>query len=124
MVYEDEYVAVFPTLNPINEGHLLVIPKKHASSLSDLDPEDAGRLMKIAQKMDVALRKSKFKCEAVGLSMADGEAAGQEVFHVHLHVAPRYKGDGYGFKIDPTQHLIKQERHKLDAVADEVKRNL
>jgi histidine triad (HIT) family protein len=124
LIYEDQSVLVFPTLEPVNEGHLLIIPKKHSVYFSDLDEEVAAHIMKIAKKMTAALRKSKFKCEGVNLFLADGEASGQEVFHFHLHVYPRYVSDGWGFKIDPKRHLIAQQRHALDSVANEIRKHL
>ena len=55
--------------------------------------------------------------------LADGEAAGQEVFHVHLHVFPRYEGDGFGLKFGP-KYGIRPEREELDAVAEQIKNAL
>jgi len=91
MIYEDEKVAVFVDLYPVNEGHLLVIPKYHAPAIKDVDADTIQHMMAIAQKMNAALRASKYKCEGVNLFdlfVADGEVAGQEVFHCHLHVIP------------------------------------
>ena len=124
IVYEDDKVAVFPALEPVNAGHLLIIPKKHATYLSDLDEDSAGYAMKIAKKVAAAIRKSKYESEGINLFLADGEAAGQEVFHLHLHVYPRYKGDGFGFKYDKDKHFVKQERSVLDEVATEIKQYL
>jgi len=124
VVYEDEKVMVFPSLEPVNKGHLLIIPKKHAPYLADLDEETAMHVMKIAKKMAEAIRKSKYKCEGVNLFLADGEAAQQEVFHFHFHVYPRFKGDGFGFRWDKEKHFIKMERPEIDEVAEEIKKHL
>ena len=97
--YEDDRVLAFLDLFPINPGHALVIPKTHAANLSELDAEDGKRVFEIAQRVADALRKSGVRCEGVNLFLADGEVAGQEVFHVHMHVIPRYKGDGFGLRI-------------------------
>lgn len=123
MIYEDDKVAVFPPLEPVNPGHILIIPKKHAPYLKDLDEQTAMYIMKIAKKMTATVRKSKFKCEAVNIFIADGQAADQEVFHFHLHVIPRYKEDGFGLKYGKN-NFIKMSREEIDAVAEEIKKHL
>lgn len=121
MIYEDELVAVFVDLYPINEGHLLIIPKYHAPYMKDVDEETLAHMMKIAKKMNAALRKSSFKCEGVNLLLADGEAAHQEVFHSHLHVIPRYRGDGFGFKFDQSRQFRQSPRNRMNEIAKELK---
>lgn len=121
IVYEDEKVLVFPPLQPVNEGHLLIIPKKHAPYFADLDEDTAMHIMKIAKKLTAAIRKSKYKSDGVNLFLADGEAAHQEVFHFHLHVYPRFFGDDFGFKFDREKHFVKMERSKLDDISKEIK---
>ena len=124
MIYEDEKVAVFVDIQPVNDGHLLIIPKYHAPYMKDVDADTLQHMMLIAQKMNAALRNSKYKCDGVNLFLADGEAAMQEVFHSHLHVFPRFKGDGFGFKYDKTKHFIFAERAKMDEIAMELKSKL
>lgn len=97
-VYEDDVCLAFLDIQPINRGHTLVIPKEHFSGLSDLPPDTAGHMMNVAQKVAAGVRASDIECDAVNLLLADGEAAGQEVFHVHLHVVPRRQGDGFGYE--------------------------
>ena len=121
MVYEDEFVAVFPPLEPVNKGHLLVIPKKHAPYMKDLNDKTAMHIMKVTKKMGEAIRKSDFKCEGINLFVADEEVALQEVFHFHMHVFPRYKGDGVGLKHGKTNFII-MSRTELDKVSKEIKK--
>ena len=83
---------------PVNPGHVLVIPTSHSAFLAELDPEAGAELFRVAQRVAAALRRSDPRCEGVNLFLADGEAAGQEIFHVHLHVIPRQRGDGSGFR--------------------------
>lgn len=97
-VYRDDRCAAFMDIQPVNEGHLLVIPNEHLPSLKDLDGETAAQLMRVACQLAVALRASGLRCEGVNLFLADGEAAGQEVMHLHLHLFPRYWGDGFGLR--------------------------
>jgi len=124
LVYEDDEVAVFPPLQPVNPGHLLIIPKQHAPYMKDLDSGTLSYMMEIAQRLNGAIRQSKYPCEGVNLFLADGEAAQQEVFHLHLHIYPRYPADGFGFKYDPSRHFIHMERSELNSIAQEIKKNL
>ncbi len=121
LVYEDSKILIFPTLEPVNPGHMLIIPKVHAMYMSDLDPEITGYIMKMAARLASAIRKSKYKCEGINVFLADGEAAGQEVFHFHLHIYPRFKGDGFGFKYDKAKHYIRMNRTELDDIAGEIR---
>jgi histidine triad (HIT) family protein len=88
-------------IHPVNPGHVLVVPRQHAILLTELDPEAAGHIFQVAQRIDSAVRSSIARCEAVNLFLADGRAAGQDVMHVHLHVIPRYKGDGHHLRFSP-----------------------
>ena len=121
IVYEDDKVLVFPPLQPVNAGHMLIIPKKHTPYLTDLDERTNLHIIKIARKASTAIRKSKYKCEGINWFLADGEAAHQEVFHFHFHVYPRFKGDGFGFKYDKKKNFIRMERSKLDKIAKDLK---
>ncbi len=92
-MFRDEQVTVFMDIHPVNPGHLLVVPNKHASSIDDV-PEDAcARMFIVGRRMARALRRSGLRCEGVNLLLADGAAAGQDVFHSHLHVIPRFQGN-------------------------------
>ena len=95
-VHEDGEVMAFMDVQPVTSGHLLVAPRTHLPFLSDLPPGFGARLFGVAQELAAALRTSTLRCEGVNLFLADGEAASQEVPHVHLHVFPRFAGDGFG----------------------------
>jgi histidine triad (HIT) family protein len=95
VVHEDEHLIAFCDLMPINPGHLLVVPKRHATDLAEL-PEETGALMfPLAQRLAARIRRSPLRCDGVNLVVCDGRAAGQSVFHVHLHVIPRLVADGF-----------------------------
>jgi histidine triad (HIT) family protein len=115
MVYENERTVVFMDIQPVLRGHMLVVPRAHAPYLADLDPEDGAEVFKAGQRAAAALRNSSLRCEGVNFFLADGEAAGQEVFHVHLHVIPRYAGDGFGLRL-PEVYSIRP-RSELDEAA-------
>lgn len=123
IVYKDKICTSFMDIRPFNEGHLLVVPNKHAAYLADLDPETGGYIFKVAQRLSKSIRKSKVKCEGIDLFLADGEVAGQEVFHTHLHVLPRYKGDGFGLKFG-RNYVTPPKRSELDKVASDIKSNI
>jgi histidine triad (HIT) family protein len=120
MVYRDESCSAFMDIQPVNPGHVLVVPNRHAPYLADLLDEEGARMFSVARRLASALRASSMKCEGVNLLLADGEAAMQEVFHVHLHVFPRYRGDGFGLKFPPT-YSRKPEREELNTVAEKIR---
>src|SRR4029453_13486029 len=104
----------FMDIQPVNPGHLLIIPKQHASFLADLREAPGPHLFRVAMRMAEALRRSGIRCEGVNLFLADGEAAFQEVFHVHLHVFPRFAGDPFKIEADWS---VRPALAELDAVA-------
>ena len=119
-VYQDDVCTAFMDIQPVNPGHVLVIPNRHAASLAELDEETGAQMFRVAQRLAQALRRSGIKCEGVNFFLADGAAAFQEVFHVHLHVFPRYPGDGFGLKFGPS-YTHKPDREALDAAALQIK---
>ncbi|MGB5952604.1 MAG: HIT family protein [Ornithinimicrobium sp.] len=100
IVYEDELVVVFMDLNPVTPGHLLVVPRGHAVGLEDLDEPTGSHVWAVGHRMAKALRRCGLRCEGVNVFLADGEVAFQEVLHLHLHVFPRYAGDGFTIAAD------------------------
>jgi len=119
-VYRDDRCAAFMDIRPVNSGHLLVIPTRHAAYLADIDPSEAGDIMKIGHVAAAALRASGVRCEGINLFLADGQAAMQEVFHVHLHVIPRFRGDGFRLHFSPEYYTRQPERSELDQIAASV----
>jgi histidine triad (HIT) family protein len=94
-VDRDDFCAAFMDIHPVNPGHVLVVPVAHSELLAGVDTNTLGHMLSMAQRLDSALRLSGLQCEGVNLFLADGRLAGQEVPHVHLHVIPRYRGDGH-----------------------------
>jgi histidine triad (HIT) family protein len=115
-VYEDEICLVFMDIQPVNPGHVLVIPKKHATDLADLPPETGAHLFRVAQRIALSLPASGIKCEGINLFLAHCEAAGQDVFHAQLHVIPRYPRAGFGFRFSP-RYLKRPSRASLNEPA-------
>ena len=100
-IYEDENFRVFLDASPATKGHCLIVPKEHFADLSELDEEIGAKLMPLAKKLMGSL-KEKLNCDGLNLVQNNGEAAGQTVFHFHLHVIPRYKNDGQDINWKPT----------------------
>lgn len=123
MVYQDNVCSAFMDIQPVNPGHVLVIPNEHVTGLEQLPPETGAHMFRVAQRMAQALRQSGVRCEGVNLFLADGEAAGQDVFHVHLHVFPRFRGDGFGFRFGP-KYGQRPARAELEVFAAQIRRAL
>jgi len=100
VLYEDEDIMVFMDIKPINEGHILIIPKKHAVLVEDLEEEVFLHMVSIARKFVARIKNRIPETTAINYFIADGKDAGQEVFHVHLHVIPRKPNDGFRFIFD------------------------
>jgi len=114
-VHEDERTLTFMDIQPVVRGHMLIVPRRHATYLADLEVEDGAHVFRVGQLAAAALRASGLRCEGVNFFLADGEAAGQEVFHVHLHVWPRHGGDGFGLQLPPGYSV--RPRAELDQTA-------
>ena len=123
IVFRDNVCCAFMDIQPVNLGHVLVIPIQHAEYLADLDEKAGAHMFRSAQRVAAAIRASEIPCEGVNLFLADGEAAGQEVFHVHLHVIPRYNGDGFGLRFGPA-YGNRPSRDELDDTADRIRQVL
>jgi histidine triad (HIT) family protein len=122
-VYSDNLCAAFMDIRPVNPGHVLVVPRQHSVLLTDLDEASTRQLFWVAQQVDIALRKTELDCEAVNLFLADGRAAGQEVLHVHLHVMPRFHGDGHHLRFSPI-YFKRTPLSELEQNADLIRKHL
>ena len=92
-IYEDEKYRVILDLGPATRGHALILPKNHYANLFELPEEDAKEVICLAKKM-ATIMKDKLGCDGFNLVQNNGEAAGQTVFHFHMHLIPRYENDG------------------------------
>jgi histidine triad (HIT) family protein len=115
LVHEDDVLVVVMDIEPVNPGHALVLPKLHARCLAELGDSAAAGLFVAASRTAAALRGSSVRCEGVNLIVADGEAAGQDVDHVHVHVIPRFEGDP--FRVEREGGWERRPRAELDEVA-------
>lgn len=121
-VYEDDDVLAFLDANPLARGHTLVVPKSHHERIDDLPAADREivfeTLGRLAPTVEAAV-----DADGINVGMNDGEAAGQEIPHVHGHLVPRFEGDGGG-----AVHSIVRTRpdlpdDELDGIAKEIRTN-
>lgn len=91
---EDDRTVAFMDIAPVSDGHVLVVPRAHGATIFDIPEVDAAAVARSARRVALALRA---EIAAPGLAVAqlNGEAAGQTVFHYHVHLVPRHPGDGY-----------------------------
>jgi len=92
-VYEDEHCAAFLDAFPFNEGHTLVVPKRHYKNIYDIPEEILAHIMKISKRLALDYQKI-FHSIGLNIIQSNGTAAKQTVFHFHLHIIPRYQDDG------------------------------
>jgi len=118
-VYRGDEISVIMDLYPMHPGHMLVLPHQHADSLEDLDPRIFAKMGEAAQEWGNALMKTSLKPDGFNLMIAQGAAAGQELFHPHMHIIPRYHGDGLGMKF-PEGYPAKRNADKLKKEAREI----
>jgi histidine triad (HIT) family protein len=93
-IYEDESTFAFLDIHPINKGHTLVIPKKHASDIHDIPSLDFCATMETARQLATRIKQA-VNADGINIGINNGHAAGQLVFHAHVHIIPRYNNDGF-----------------------------
>lgn len=110
-IYEDEIVKVMMDINPISDGHLLVLPKKHNKDLLDLDDETALHIKKIIVEILIPKLKNKLNCE--GVTICQNNGLGQEIKHFHVHLIPRYENDNINMNSKENIENLKEIYNKL-----------
>lgn len=93
IVYQDENCVAFMDLFPMRPGHVLVIPRQHATFIEELSPQVRSHLIEVSNAIVAAQKASGLPCDGNNLFLNDGPAANQHVPHVHFHVLPRKQGD-------------------------------
>ena len=99
-LYEDEDFRVILDLGPASKGHALILPKAHAANLFELPDDLAEKAILVAKKVGAKLTGA-LGCDGLNLVQNNGEAAGQTVFHFHMHLIPRWNNDGVGVTWNP-----------------------
>ena len=113
-VYEDEQVIAFLSIQPINIGHTLVVPKKHYKNIYEIPEEEVAYLYKIVKKIAHAVTKA-VDAEGIRIVQNNGEAAGQVIFHMHVHIIPMNKDRSW------MHHARRRDADALDAEAKRIK---
>ena len=113
--YEDADAIAFMDIQPVNAGHVLVVPRQHYESLVDTPPELAKHLFDVSMQLANVVRNVT-KCEDMNIVVNSGKTAGQDVFHYHVHLIPRREGDGFDIPL-PFGGSEMPDRTVLDAVA-------
>lgn len=114
-LFESEKVLAFLDVNPMALGHCLVIPKKHFSNILEIEEDYLSEIMMVAKKLSLKMNQD-FKAEGVDLFQANCEAGEQTVFHYHLHVIPRKKGDGIDFSAEMVRNIKKIDSAEFEKI--------
>ncbi len=115
-VYEDDRVLAFMDINPINEGHLLIIPKAHAATIHEIAEGDFLAVMSATRKLASAVKKA-LNPDGINLLQLNGKAANQVVPHLHVHIVPRWFGDGLTIS---QWEMVAGNMEKIKAVAEKI----
>ncbi len=119
VVYEDEQVIAFLSNRPVNEGHTLVLPKKHYENLYEISEAEAAFLFSVVKRVAHAVRDA-MGAEGIRVVQNNGRAAGQVIFHLHVHIIPMMPNEGFSHGKayrDPTQprhaELLEMDAEKI-----------
>ena len=116
MVYEDGEVLAFMDIRPVSEGHTLVIPKRHYADIFDTPEELVAATTKVTKRIALAAKKAT-QADGISIVQQNGEAAGQDIFHLHLHIIPRFEGR----KMPNFSELKAARRENLDQAAAKIR---
>jgi histidine triad (HIT) family protein len=119
IIYEDETVMAFLDIRPLNIGHTLIIPKKHYVDIFDIPENLLSQVHKVAKQASFAVKKAA-NADGISIIQQNGKAAGQDIFHLHVHVVPRFEGQ----KLPHFSDLKEVERAKLEEMAKKIKQHL
>ena len=119
IVFEDDETIAFLDIKPINDGHTLVIPKKHCETIYELPDDEIACLFRTVRNIALAI-KSGVGADGITILQRNGKAAHQHVFHVHVHVIPRYEGQ----KLAHSKGVGEASRERLDEIAKKLKQSV
>jgi histidine triad (HIT) family protein len=119
VVYEDHEFLAFLDLFPVHPGHTLVVTKRHVIDLASCPDDVAGRLFAAATRLAPAVARAT-EAEGFNVWTANGKVAGQEVFHLHLHLLPRHSDDAFGLRF-PRSYPREAAREDLDRMAERIR---
>lgn len=115
-VFENDHAVAFLDIRPITRGHLLVVPREHATDLNATHPDAAADVFRVGHTLARAVRHSDLRADGANLVINDGKAAFQTVFHLHLHVVPRWHRDRFRFAAGFVTRRLSEPERVADAV--------
>ena len=118
IIYEDEKFTVIMDASPATKGHALILPKNHAANIYELPDKDAADIFVLAKKMAKKMTEI-LQCDGFNIVQNNGEAAGQTVFHFHMHLIPRYLNDGNQEKLTWNHADISAE--EIEKIAEKLR---
>ncbi len=116
LVYEDETALAFLDIRPLNEGHTLVIPKEHYENIFDIPQELISYIHGVTKRVAIAVEKAT-QADGISIIQQNGKAAGQDIFHLHVHIIPRYEGQ----KMPRLSEISEADREKLSQTAAKIR---
>lgn len=119
IIYEDKTIMAFLDIRPLNIGHTLIIPKSHYVDIFDTPENELANVHTISKKISMAIKKAT-NADGISIIQQNGKAAGQDIFHLHVHVVPRFGGQ----KLQSFSKLKEVERVKLDDMAKKIVQKL
>jgi histidine triad (HIT) family protein len=123
IVYEDERVVAFLSNRPVNEGHTLVVPKKHYENIYEIPEDEGSYLFKIAKRIALAVRDA-VSADGIRLVQNNGWAAGQVVSHLHVHVIPMMSTEGFIHGKAYHDHTNPRGSEELEKDAERIRQHL
>ncbi len=118
-IYENDDVLAFLDIHPVNIGHTLVIPKKHYKDIYETPTDIMEKIISVAKQVSTSL-KNELQAEGINVTMNNEIAAGQVIFHTHMHVIPRMKDDGFGLWHGKRGY----DQGEAEGIAEKIKKNL
>jgi histidine triad (HIT) family protein len=115
ILYRDEVCYVIPDKYPISKGHVLVVTNRHFVDITDADDDTVAHIAVVAKKFAV-LSIERLHAEGVNVGTNIGRAAGQAIMHAHIHVIPRYKGQGRNFNYGKNEEIKQNEKEELKSI--------
>lgn len=117
-IYEDENTLAFLDVAPCADGHTMVIPKKHSDALPEMTPEETGKLFEAVNKVSVQMMNKLEKVTGLTIGANTYASAGQTVMHTHIHIIPRFEGDGGGTTHSIVDSATSKEPDDLKKMCD------
>ncbi|PIU21394.1 MAG: hypothetical protein COT15_02665 [Candidatus Diapherotrites archaeon CG08_land_8_20_14_0_20_34_12] len=120
-VFENPKILAFLDINPINKGHVLVIPKKHSENIFDIAEEDLKEVMLAAKKISNAVKKAT-KCTGINMMQGNGKSASQVIMHFHMHIIPRFDNDNLSFHWETKKYAENEMEEFKENILIELKK--